>query len=424
MIIFARTKSATEELAQKLQARGFGAAAINGDVQQQQRERLIQNLKDGKLDILVATDVAARGLDVERISHVLNYDIPTDTEAYVHRIGRTGRAGRSGEAILFVAPREKRMLQAIERATRQPIAEMQLPSVEAVNDQRITKFKQRIVDALGGDDLGPFRQLIESFEQERNIPAVEIAAALARLVQGKEPLLLQAPARFERTPAFDRGERDARSFDRPSRSREGTTFERTPRESAGMRDRGPAASPRRDAQPAATLASERATHRHDAPHGARHDAPARSETRPPRSHHEEARRDEKLSRMRRDDRPHVPDAGFETFRIEVGETHGVKPGNIVGAIANEAGLDSKNIGRVDIRDDYSLVDRPDGMPAEIFKHLKKVWVSGQQLRITRGGDEPDRGKPHSGKPPSFKPRSSTPGGFDKAKRHDAKKRPR
>ena len=128
--------------------------------------------------------------------------------------------------------------------------------------------------------------------------------------------------------------------------------------------------------------------------------------------------------MRRDDRPHVPDAGFETFRIEVGETHGVKPGNIVGAIANEAGLDSKNIGRVDIRDDYSLVDLPDGMPAEIFKHLKKVWVSGQQLRITRGGDEPDRGKPHSGKPPSFKPRSSTPGGFDKAKRHDAKKRPR
>jgi ATP-dependent RNA helicase DeaD len=415
MLIFSRTKLGTQELAEKLAARGLSAAAIHGDVEQKQREKMVQSLKDGRIDILVATDVAARGLDVERISHVLNYDIPTDTEAYVHRIGRTGRAGRSGEAILFVAPREKRMLQAIERATRQPIAEMQLPSVEAVNDQRITKFKQRIVDALGGDDLGPFRQLIESFEQERNVPAVEIAAALARLVQGKEPLLLQAAARFERTPPF---ERDTRAFERPAR--EGR-FEKPPgrvqrdeRPQADMHQRAPSA-PRRES----TFAAPAASHVRQESH-----APARSETRPPRSHHEEARRDEKLSRMRRDDRPHVPDAGFETFRIEVGETHGVKPGNIVGAIANEAGLDSKNIGRVDIRDDYSLVDLPDGMPAEIFKHLKKVWVSGQQLRITRGGDEPDRGKPHLGKPPSFKPRSHTPGGFDKAKRHDAKKRPR
>jgi len=407
MIIFARTKSATEELAQKLQARGFGAAAINGDVQQQQRERLIQNLKDGKLDILVATDVAARGLDVERISHVLNYDIPTDTEAYVHRIGRTGRAGRSGEAILFVAPREKRMLQAIERATRQPIAEMQLPSVEAVNDQRITKFKQRIADAIGSDELGPFRQLIESFEQERNVPAVEIAAALARLVQGSEPLLLQAPARFERAPSFERGAREARPFDRNARSDE------------RPRERAASPAPRRDTTtPFGTPAQ-----RHDAPpRGPRHDdAGARSETRPPRSHHEEARRDEKLSRMRRDDRPRgAPEQGFETFRIEVGKEHGVQPGNIVGAIANEAGLDSKNIGRVDIRDDHSLVDLPEGMPAEIFKHLKKVWVSGQQLRISRGGDEPDAGPPR--KPKANKPPSFDRGGFAPPKHRDAKPR--
>ncbi|MBC6943234.1 MAG: ATP-dependent RNA helicase, partial [Xanthomonadales bacterium] len=203
MLVFARTKQMTEELAEKLQARGFDAAAINGDIVQAQRERLIQQLRDGKLDILVATDVAARGLDVERISHVLNYDIPTDTEAYVHRIGRTGRAGRSGEAIVFVAPREKRMLQAIERATRQPIQEMQLPSVEAVNDQRIARFQQRIADALGAADLGVYRQLIERFEQERNVPAVEIAAALARLAQGDKPLLLEPPARPERA----RGER-------------------------------------------------------------------------------------------------------------------------------------------------------------------------------------------------------------------------
>nr|MBP6751048.1 DEAD/DEAH box helicase [Xanthomonadaceae bacterium] len=163
MIVFARTKSATDELAEKLQARGLAAAAINGDVQQAQREKTIQQLKDGKLDILVATDVAARGLDVERISHVLNYDIPYDTESYVHRIGRTGRAGRSGEAILFVSPREKSMLRSIERATRQPIQEMQLPSVEAVNDVRVTRFLGRISDTMAqdsssGGELGFYRE--------------------------------------------------------------------------------------------------------------------------------------------------------------------------------------------------------------------------------------------------------------------------
>ncbi len=397
MIVFARTKSATEELAQKLQARGFGAAAINGDVQQAQRERLIQQLRDGKLDILVATDVAARGLDVERISHVLNYDIPTDTEAYVHRIGRTGRAGRSGEAILFVAPREKRMLQAIERATRQPIAEMQLPSVEAVNDQRITKFKQRIADALAADDLGPFRQLVEQFERESNAPAVEIAAALAKLVQGEQPLLLQAPERFVRSADATRAPRDAR-------------FERTAREKPAFQ------RPMRDEQPARMPPSRPTPGPGDSPTPPQHPAAgtrhvdeqrpsrnqehpaARTETRPPRSHHAE----ERERRPRRDEGPHQPDAGFETFRIEVGSAHGVKPGNIVGAIANEAGLDSKHIGRVDIRDDHSLVDLPEGMPAEIFRHLKKVWVSGQQLRITRGSEAHEGGKPRkSGKPPSF-----------------------
>ncbi len=198
MIIFARTKQATEELAGKLQARGLAAAAINGDIAQAQRERVIQQLKDGKLDILVATDVAARGLDVERISHVLNYDIPYDTESYVHRIGRTGRAGRSGEAILFVSPRERGMLHAIERATRQPIEQMQLPSVEVVNDVRIGKFKQRISDMLAHGELGQFQQLIEQYEQEHNVPAVEIAAALARIAQGDQPLLLAPPPKREK----------------------------------------------------------------------------------------------------------------------------------------------------------------------------------------------------------------------------------
>jgi len=388
MIVFARTKSATEELAQKLQARGFDAAAINGDIVQAQRERLIQQLRDGQLDILVATDVAARGLDVERISHVLNYDIPTDTEAYVHRIGRTGRAGRSGEAILFVAPREKRMLMAIERATRQPIAEMQLPSVEAVNDQRIAKFKQRIAGALASDDLGQFRQLVEAFEQEHNVPAVEIAAALARMVQGDQPLLLQPPPRPERAAPFERGARGAERGAREPRTAS------TP------------ARPRRDEPATAPVAAPPAAHgkppAHDAARAPRRHDDARTDTRPPRE--------------RRDEGAHEPEPGFETFRIAVGHVHGVKPGNIVGAIANEAGLDSKHIGRVDIRDDHSFVDLPAGMPAEIFRHLKKVWVSGQQLRITRGADEETPAgrapRPRAPKPPSF-----DRGGFAPPKRH-------
>ncbi|HEY7872537.1 MAG TPA: DEAD/DEAH box helicase [Rudaea sp.] len=379
MLVFMRTKQATEEIAQKLQARGFAAAAINGDIVQAQRERTIQQLKDGKLDILVATDVAARGLDVDRISHVLNYDIPTDTEAYVHRIGRTGRAGRSGEAILFVAPREKRMLQAIERATRQPISEMQLPSVEAVNDRRLTKFKQRITDTLASDDLAPFRQLIEQYEHERNVPAVEIAAALARLVQGKQPLLLKPP------------EREARSFEKPPRDAHRPLHDR---------DTATASSFRRKPESSAFASAGKTL------------GPG-------------FRRDDEIkqSHPRRDERPRQPEAGFETYRIAVGNDHGVRPGNIVGAIANEAGLDSKHIGRIDIRDRYTLLDLPAGMPEETFRLLKTVRVAGQRLLISRAGESPDS-SPASGKPPrkppfkptAFKPKTFKPGGFDKPKR--------
>ena len=391
MLVFMRTKQATEEIAQKLQARGFAAAAINGDMVQAQRERTIQQLKDGQLDILVATDVAARGLDVERISHVLNFDIPTDTEAYVHRIGRTGRAGRSGEAIVFVAPREKRMLQAIERATRQPIAEMQLPSVQAVNDRRVVKFKQRIADALATGELGAFRQLIEQFEQESNVPAVEIAAALARLVQGKTPLLLapqEAPAwekRAAERPAFEKRSHEKRASEKPAHERQG--------HAPLVRDARPAAhGTEREARPASRPA-----------HVA---TPALAAASPPRA--------------RRDTRPRAAEKGFETFRVEVGSMHGVQPKNIVGAIANEAGIDSKHIGRIDIRDDHSLIDLPESMPSEIFRHLKKVWVSGQQLRITRGTEAPafhdapahktSPGKPSARKPHAGKSRGDDPRG--------------
>src|SRR5687768_1800336 len=235
MIVFARTKAGTDELAEKLAARGLAAGAINGDVEQKQRERTIQRLKDGELDVLVATDVAARGLDVERISHVLNFDIPYDTESYVHRIGRTGRAGRKGEAILFVAPRERGMLRAIERATRQPIEPMQLPSIETVNEQRVSKFLGRITTALEGDDLAMFRDLVERYEREQNVPAVEIAAALAKLVQGDMPLLLQVTAEKLRPAGFQEESRSRDGAERgPRGSRSG--FERT---GPDRTDRGP-----------------------------------------------------------------------------------------------------------------------------------------------------------------------------------------
>ena len=348
MIIFARTKSATDELAEKLQARGLAAAAINGDVQQAQREKTIQQLKDGKLDILVATDVAARGLDVERISHVLNYDIPYDTESYVHRIGRTGRAGRSGEAILFVSPREKSMLRAIERATRQPIEEMQLPTVESVNDARVTKFLARITEALaldenGGGEMGLYRELVERYEREQNVPAIEIAAALAKLLQGDTPLLLA-----------------------PERKREPQEFQQR-REYAERAQRG---------------------------------------ERPPREAQEE-----RTPRPKKDIGPRQPpEPGMETYRIEVGHMHSVKPGNIVGAIANEAGLDSKHIGRIDIHDDHSILDLPEGMPKPLLMHLKKVRVAGQALRLQKL-DEYDGGGAQPFKPRGFKPGGPKPGGF-------------
>ena len=331
LLIFARTKLGTQELAEKLAARGLSAAAIHGDVEQKQREKMVQSLKDGRIDILVATDVAARGLDVERISHVLNYDIPYDTESYVHRIGRTGRAGRSGEAILFVSPRERGMLGAIERATRQKLEPMQLPTVAAVNERRMARFLGRIDQALEHSDLAVFRGLVERYEQEHDVPMVDIAAALAQMVQGKTPLLLEA----------------------------------------------------RDEPPPRTAAR---------PHGER--APA--STAPARG------------------RP-APDVGMQTFRIEVGHQHGVQPGNIVGAIANEAELESRFIGRIDIRDDFSLVDLPEGMPPELLQHLKKVRVAGQPLRMRPaelGEVDAPRGKrafkPRPGARPGARPRQPGP----------------
>ena len=324
MIVFVRTRIATTELAEKLSARGFAATALNGDIAQAQRERTIEKLKKGKLDILVATDVAARGLDVDRISHVVNYDIPHDTEAYVHRIGRTGRAGRKGDAILFVAPREKRLLGAIERATGGKIEMMELPSTELINDKRIAQFKQSITDTLAAEDLSLYAQVIEQYQVEHNIPANEVAAALAHLAQGGSPLLLK----HHPTPKKDK------SWDKADKG--------------GRDDRGRSRDNSRD--------KPRANRK--------------------RGNEEEIRRKKNAP----------PEKGMERFRIEVGHNDHVMPGNIVGAIANEAGLSSKDIGRINIFESYSTVDLPKGMPNDIYKDLKNTWVAKKKLNITRADE--------------------------------------
>src|SRR6202167_1057566 len=239
MLVFTRTKHATVELAEKLEARGFAAAPLNGDIPQPLAERTVARLKAGQIDILVATDVAARGLDVDRISHVVNYDVPYDTESYVHRIGRTGRAGRTGEAILFIAPRERNMLRAIERATRQVIEPMNLPSVDAVNTLRIAKFKQRITETIAKGDGNLYRPVLEQLETESGMTLIDIAAALASLSQGSTPLLLaQKPERLADAHPPNR-ERDSRR-EEPSSA---------PRERPAERERSSERDSRREERP-------------------------------------------------------------------------------------------------------------------------------------------------------------------------------
>ena len=368
MLIFVRTKSATVELAEKLEARGFSCGALNGDMTQVLRERTVDRLKKGTLDIVVATDVAARGLDVERISHVVNYDIPNDTESYVHRIGRTGRAGRKGVAILFVSPREKRMLRAIETATRQPITPMQLPSHEDIADHRIAQFKQTISAAIESQELGLFQEVIASYQQEHNADLSEIAAALAYLVQKDRPLtpaFADAPAPFERPVA--RTQRDDRRPEahKPQRGEERPHAGKPQR--SEERPRPPADKPRTD------IPTSRPTR--EASY-----APAEKPSRPP-------------TERNRLDAFRPPEPGMERYRIEVGLEHGVQAKNIVGAIANEAELDSQHIGQLRLYDTYSTVDLPEGMPKEVHKHLRKVWVCGRQLEISVYGGNDAPGKP-------------------------------
>lgn len=364
MLVFVRTKLDTEDLAERLEARGFRAAALHGDMPQALREKTIAKLKAGGLDIVVATDVAARGLDVERVSHVVNYDIPYDAETYIHRIGRTGRAGRAGVAILFVAPRERNMLRIIERATHLRIEPMTLPGVEDVNARRVARFKERVQSALGREEAKVFRPLLEELASESGVPPIELAAALAGLLQGATPFLLaeKTAGRVDR-PAWTPNARPARA------------------ETGAPKPTAPAAParPQAGAPPAAAA------------------KPPPVATKPPRLDAERQPRAPRASAHERRD-AEGDGVAMETFRIEVGHAHGVLPGNVVGAIANEAGLEGRHIGRIDIREDHSFVDLPEGMPKEIFRELKKVKVRGVELRISRADRKPPRAA-HAGRPP-------------------------
>jgi len=335
-IIFVRTKQATEELAQKLEARGYSAAALNGDMNQQARERAIEQLKAGTLDIIIATDVAARGIDVPRISHVINYDIPYDAEAYVHRIGRTGRAGRTGTAILFVAPREMRMLRTIERVTRQPIEHFNLPTQQAVTDKRVAVFKERVSKALTTEDLDFFEGVVSELASELEAAPERVAAALAFMAQKDRPL--RPEEKPARAPREAQGERPPR----PERER----FDRGERGERGDRSERP---------------------RRERPQG---------EDRPPRRERPAFNQD-----VTEDDRGNA--VVMVPYRIEVGRNQGASPKDIVGAIANEANLPSRLIGRIDLHDDYSTVDLPDDLDRETLNILRSAWVRRRQLNIAR-----------------------------------------
>jgi len=349
-IIFVRTKTATVELADKLSARGYAAAALNGDLNQQMRERVIEQLKSGALDIVIATDVAARGIDVPRVSHVVNYDIPYDTEAYVHRIGRTGRAGRNGNAILFVAPREVRMLRTIERATRQPIAPLTLPSRADVTNKRVADFKQKVVEVLNAEGLDFFANIVSQIAEEQNVSAEEVAAALAMMAQEGKPLQIagEDPAPARAFPTDSRDDRRPGSFgDR----------ERKPRFEGGDRPR--------------------------------------FEDRGDKPRFEDKQR-----------RP-APAGDMVRYRIDVGRDHGVQVKDIVGAIANEAGIESRFIGRIGLYDESSTVELPAGMPAEASNALKRTRVRGVPINL-----RPDEGRPDAGGERKFE---GDRGGFKKKK---------
>ncbi len=310
MLIFSRTKNATMEIAEKLQGKGYPAEPLNGDMPQNLREKTVDRLKRGKISVLVATDVAARGLDVDRISHVLNYDAPFDLESYTHRIGRTGRAGREGDAIIFVTNKEMRMLNAIERTLKVPCDQYVFPTLEEMNERKEEEFFNKIEQGMKGD-LDDYRKALQRYLEESGKDTLEVAAALAFLEAGKKAL------RYENMPT--------------SSSRKPRREDRQDRDQPNRRD------------------SSRGGNRSER------------------------------------------DGNLQSYRLEVGEYHGVQKGDIVGAIANEVGLDPQNMGKIRMFKDHTFIDLPKDMPKEIFEALKTVWVQGHQMNISV-----DKGRPRPG----------------------------
>ncbi|MCK5810576.1 MAG: DEAD/DEAH box helicase [Cocleimonas sp.] len=335
VIVFVRTKSMTVELSEKLEARGYATTPLNGDIKQDLREKTINRLKKGSLDIIVATDVVARGLDVKRITHVINYDMPHDTESYVHRIGRTGRAGREGTAILFIPPRGDRMLQSIERSTGQKIEPLKLPSPKDITDSRIARFKENILNAANNNKLDFFETLITELTEESELSPTQIAAALSYLVQRDRPLVETKGA----IPDF--------AFSSKNEGR-----------NEGRRDR----------------------QRNDRKRGERN-----FDDRNERRNQDSQKRKPKKKTGNKDDVP------MTSYRLEVGNEHGAEAKHIVGALINEAGLESQYIQNLKIDSTHSTVSLPDGMPKDIYKILYKTWVSGQQLKLRDLSKRADRG---------------------------------
>ena len=375
VIVFVKLKSTTEPLAEYLCSQGHRAAALHGDVAQAQRERIIEQLRGGQLNVVVATDVAARGLDVPRVSHVINFDLPRGREAYIHRIGRTGRAGRQGEAILFVHPRASRLLSSIEHAAGQALEPMPMPTNRAVNKKRVSAFHEAIVRALEDPQRETLQSIMQQFQRERpELEAEAILGALAVMAQGGRQLLSR-----EELPQVElEDERGRRGG--PGGLRRGAPgfSERGGDRRPGFRDRG--------------AQGERGFERGD-----------RRESREPRG----------AFRSEREQGP------MQSFRLEVGRVHDVRAGSIVGAIAGESGLDSGRIGRIDIFDDFSTVQLPAGMPPEIFQKLRRAWVAGRQLQISELGDAEvrrsaprrDAGEFRGSGGGERRPRGPRPGGF-------------
>lgn len=327
VIVFTKTKISTLSVAESLNRAGLSAVALNGDMPQKTRERTVDQFKSGRLDVLVATDVAARGLDVQRVSHVFNFDLPHDTESYIHRVGRTGRAGRNGEAIIFLTNAQRGKLRMIERATKQPIEVVLPPTAKDINAMRVQRFKEQITKVTSERDLTLFKDLIAEYAEESGKPIEMIAAALAEIGQQGRSFLMKD------RPVHQRKERD-RNDDRGSNRRDRFS------------------------------------------------------------------NDDGFDRPRRPREIGPPQEGMERFRIQVGRRDGIKPGNIVGAIANEAGIEGEFIGPIKIMDGFSTVDLPEGMPRDIFEQLQQVRVAGKPMRISRdrdGGGDGSHGNRRFGK---------------------------